>query len=106
MEISNYGIPVYSDVERIHDGIGSKLGLLLQLLGNFVGTYVVAFVFEWRLALVMLVFAPISILIGYQMTTVWEISVISHFAVSFVLEGYQHHDQSGAEGLCLCRGRG
>ena len=59
-----------SDVDKIHDGIGDKVGLLIQWLATFVGGFIVAFVSEWRLTLLLLAFSPLLALAGFMMARV------------------------------------
>ncbi|GMR55951.1 hypothetical protein PMAYCL1PPCAC_26146, partial [Pristionchus mayeri] len=44
------------NMERIHEGIGDKLGLLIR--GGTMLLIVIAFAYQWRLALLMLGVAP------------------------------------------------
>ncbi|CAJ0959537.1 unnamed protein product, partial [Mesorhabditis belari] len=46
------------DLERIREGIGDKLGLLLRGAAMFLTGLIIAFVYEWRLALVVTGVAP------------------------------------------------
>ncbi|KHN87070.1 Multidrug resistance protein pgp-3 [Toxocara canis] len=55
------------NVERIREGIGDKLGLLIRGAAMFVGALVVGFIFQWRIALMMLAVAPISCFIMAQL---------------------------------------
>jgi len=59
-----------SDVQKIHDGIGDKVALLLQWLATFVGGFVIGFVRDWRLTLLLMVFAPFLALGGFVMSKV------------------------------------
>ncbi|KHJ99284.1 hypothetical protein OESDEN_00709 [Oesophagostomum dentatum] len=45
-------------MERIREGIGDKLGLLLRGCAMFIAAVIIAFIYEWRLALMMLGVAP------------------------------------------------
>lgn len=60
-----------SDVDKIHDGIGDKVALLIQWVATFVGGFVVAFIEDYRLTLLLLTCAPLLIVAGYFMTKVW-----------------------------------
>nr|QNG62060.1 P-glycoprotein 12 [Parascaris univalens] len=55
------------NIERIREGIGDKLGLLVRGAAMFIGALVVGFIFEWRIALVMLAVAPITCFIMAQL---------------------------------------
>ncbi len=59
-----------SDVGKIHAGIGDKVALLLQWLAVFVGGFVIGFVRDWRLTLVLLGFTPFLAIGGFIMTKV------------------------------------
>uniref|UniRef100_A0A915IPL2 Multidrug resistance protein 1 n=1 Tax=Romanomermis culicivorax TaxID=13658 RepID=A0A915IPL2_ROMCU len=52
----------FSDLERIKEGIGDKFGLLLQYIFQIVAGFVVAFVYSWKLSLVMLAMTPLMAL--------------------------------------------
>ncbi|KAK6059986.1 hypothetical protein COOONC_02359 [Cooperia oncophora] len=45
-------------MERIREGIGDKLGLLLRGCAMFIAAVIIAFIYEWRLALMMLGVVP------------------------------------------------
>lgn len=47
-------------MERIREGIGDKLGLLIRGIAMFIAAIVVAFIYEWRLAFFMLGVAPMT----------------------------------------------
>ncbi|PIO77339.1 ABC transporter, ATP-binding protein [Teladorsagia circumcincta] len=46
------------NMERIREGIGDKLGLLLRGCAMFIAAVIIAFIYEWRLALMMLGVVP------------------------------------------------
>jgi ABC-type multidrug transport system fused ATPase/permease subunit len=50
---------VASDVDLIQAGIGDKVGSAVQYLSMFVTGFVIAFVFSWKLTLVILSFFPL-----------------------------------------------
>lgn len=60
-----------SDVEKIQSGIGDKVAVFLQYLSSFVANYVIAFVLNWKLALVCVVVLPIFIALGIATAKVW-----------------------------------
>ena len=62
-----------SDVDKIHDGIGDKVALLIQWLATFFGGFVVAFIREWRLTLLLLSVAPFLVIGGFFMSKVREV---------------------------------
>ena len=59
-----------SDVDKIHNGIGDKVGLIIQWMATFVGGFVVAFIKDWRLTLLLLAFAPLLVIAGFLMSKV------------------------------------
>ncbi|WKY07542.1 hypothetical protein Q1695_007198 [Nippostrongylus brasiliensis] len=52
---------LFDNLERIKEGTGDKLGLMIQFMGQFFGGFAVAFFFDWRLTLVMLSLTPLII---------------------------------------------
>ena len=59
-----------SDIDKIHDGIGDKIALLIQWLSTFFGGFIVGFVREWRLTLLLLALSPFLALGGAVMAKV------------------------------------
>ncbi|VDK55364.1 unnamed protein product, partial [Cylicostephanus goldi] len=56
-------IRFFSNMERIREGIGDKLGLLLRGCAMFIAAVIIAFIYEWRLALMMLGVAPATCIV-------------------------------------------
>ena len=52
----------YSDIEKIQAGIGDKVVLFMQGLTNFLAGFIIGYVVNWKLALVVSVMLP-SILV-------------------------------------------
>jgi ABC-type multidrug transport system fused ATPase/permease subunit len=52
------------DIEKIHDGIGDKVALFIQWIATFFGGFVIGFVKDWRLTLVLLGFTPFLVICG------------------------------------------
>ena len=50
---------MYSDVEKIQSGIGDKVALFLQYFTQFLAGFIIGYVTNWRLALVVSVMLPI-----------------------------------------------
>ncbi len=48
-----------SDVYKINEGIGDKLGMLLQSLTTFITGIIIGFVKGWKLTLVILAVSPL-----------------------------------------------
>ncbi len=51
---TQYCLCLRSDIQKIHGGIGDNLAILIQLLSTAVGGFVIGFVREWRLTLLLL----------------------------------------------------
>ena len=49
---------LFSDLDKIHTGIGDRLSVFFQWTTTFFAGIVVGFVYEWRLTLVMLGATP------------------------------------------------
>ena len=54
----------FSDVDKIHDGIGDKFAILVQWIATFFAGFVVAFARDWRLTLFMLAITPIIAIVA------------------------------------------
>uniref|UniRef100_A0A914CXP8 ABC transmembrane type-1 domain-containing protein n=1 Tax=Acrobeloides nanus TaxID=290746 RepID=A0A914CXP8_9BILA len=52
------------NLERIKEGTGDKVALLLQMLGQFFGGFVIAFRYDWKLTLIMMSLSPFMIICG------------------------------------------
>lgn len=60
----------YSDISKIHDGIGDKLGSFMQWFCAFLAGFVVGFVYGWKLTLVILAISPLLAGSAFLMTKV------------------------------------
>lgn len=49
----------FSDVSKINEGIGDKVGLLVQSITTFVAGFVVGLTRGWKLTLVILAVSPV-----------------------------------------------
>ncbi|XP_041039515.1 ATP-binding cassette, sub-family B (MDR/TAP), member 4 isoform X1 [Carcharodon carcharias] len=58
-QIGELNTRLTDDISKISEGIGDKIGLLIQSLASFVGGFVVGFVNGWKLALVILAVSPV-----------------------------------------------
>uniref|UniRef100_A0AC34QR34 Uncharacterized protein n=1 Tax=Panagrolaimus sp. JU765 TaxID=591449 RepID=A0AC34QR34_9BILA len=47
------------DLERVREGLGDKLSLFIQMLSAFFAGFVVGFIYNWQMSLVMLCFTPL-----------------------------------------------
>jgi ATP-binding cassette subfamily B (MDR/TAP) protein 1 len=52
---------VRSNIERVKEGIGDKLGMCIQGVATFLVGYGIAFVYSWKLTAVMLSVMPLLI---------------------------------------------
>lgn len=57
------------DVDRVEEGLGEKLGLLIQWLATLVAAVIVSLVIEWRLTLLM-AFAGLLIVMSTALLSV------------------------------------
>uniref|UniRef100_A0A915CUZ6 ABC transmembrane type-1 domain-containing protein n=1 Tax=Ditylenchus dipsaci TaxID=166011 RepID=A0A915CUZ6_9BILA len=55
---------IFDDFERIKEGIGDKVALAIQYTNQFVGGFLVAFVYDWKLTLVMMSLTPFIAVCG------------------------------------------
>ena len=74
-------------MDKIHDGIGDKLGLLIQWLATFVGGFVVAFITEYRLTLLLIAFSPLLALAGFAMAKVSDRRYCSYSLETTCIQG-------------------
>uniref|UniRef100_F6HMG3 ABC transporter B family member 9 n=1 Tax=Vitis vinifera TaxID=29760 RepID=F6HMG3_VITVI len=58
------------DTILIQDAMGEKVGKFIQLVSNFIGAFVFAFIIGWRLTLVLLPTVPLIIIAGAAMAAV------------------------------------
>nr|UUF94159.1 P-glycoprotein 2 [Toxocara canis] len=56
------------DLERVREGLGDKLSLLIQLVSTFIAGFIVGFLYDWRMTLVMMAFTPLTALTGAWMS--------------------------------------
>ena len=73
----NYRNPVlimlyldFSDLEKVREGIGDKLSLLLQFVAQFVSGFAIGFWKSWRMTLVMMSLTPILAVLAAYFSTV------------------------------------
>lgn len=57
----------FSDVSKISEGIGDKVGMFFQAVATFFAGFIVGFVRGWKLTLVIMAISPI---LGFS-TAVW-----------------------------------
>ena len=54
-------IIIFSDIQRITEGMGVKLALFIQWMTTFVAGFAIGFAREWRLTLLLLAVTPFII---------------------------------------------
>lgn len=42
----------FSDLERVREGLGDKLSMMIQLVAAFIAGFIVGFIYNWRMTLV------------------------------------------------------
>lgn len=60
----------YSNIDRIREGIGDKLGLLVRGTAMFFTALTISFIYQWRIALIMFPITPISCFMMAQLAQV------------------------------------
>ena len=60
-----------SDIEKIHDGIGDKAALFIQWISTFFGGFIIGFVLDWRLTLLLAGFTPFLVVCGSIFSVVY-----------------------------------
>ena len=69
-------MPNCSDIEKIHDGIGDKLAILIQWVATFFAGFAIGFSQEWRLTLFMLGVTPFIAILTTIFAKVSEGSIL------------------------------
>ena len=54
--------PPLRNIDKIRDGIGGKIGLLLRGISMYITTFIVAFIIDWLTAFVIFAVGPLSCL--------------------------------------------
>ncbi|KAL1916609.1 uncharacterized protein VTP21DRAFT_5800 [Calcarisporiella thermophila] len=57
-----------ADTFLIQEGLSDKVGLAIQYISMFISGFIIAFVFSWRLTLVLLAVVPLLALCGFLLT--------------------------------------
>lgn len=55
---------ISSETEKIKSGMGDKVDLAVKAIGTTFAGFIVAFIMEWRLTLLLIVFSPCFLIIG------------------------------------------
>ncbi|CEF61347.1 LP14331p [Strongyloides ratti] len=56
---------MFDNLERVKEGTGDKMGLLVQFVAQFFGGYIIAFTYDWRLTLIMMALSPFMVICGF-----------------------------------------
>lgn len=49
----------FSDISKVHDGIGDKIGTFVQWFSAFLAGFTVGFIYGWKLTLVIIAISPL-----------------------------------------------
>ena len=60
----------FSNLERVKEGTGDKVGLFIQLVSQFISGLAIAFANDWKFALIMTAVAPLLMIAGALMSGV------------------------------------
>jgi ABC-type multidrug transport system fused ATPase/permease subunit len=60
----SFFVVTYSDLNKVADGIGHKFGLFQYGISGFLAGYILAFVYGWKLTLVMMSIFPLFAVTG------------------------------------------
>uniref|UniRef100_A0AC35GMP4 Uncharacterized protein n=1 Tax=Panagrolaimus sp. PS1159 TaxID=55785 RepID=A0AC35GMP4_9BILA len=63
---------LFDNLERIKEGTGDKVGLLIQFLSQFFTGFIIAFTYDWKLTLIMMSLAPFMVISGLFMAKFME----------------------------------
>ncbi|XP_052095836.1 ATP-dependent translocase ABCB1-like isoform X5 [Mytilus californianus] len=55
------------DINKIHEGIGDKMGSCLQWTSGFLTGFIIGFIYGWKLTLVILAISPLLAITGFVM---------------------------------------
>ncbi|GMR48476.1 hypothetical protein PMAYCL1PPCAC_18671, partial [Pristionchus mayeri] len=55
---------LFDNLERVREGTGDKVALLIQYTAQFLGGFIVAFCYDWKLTLIMMSLSPFMIICG------------------------------------------
>uniref|UniRef100_A0A914ZBL4 ABC transmembrane type-1 domain-containing protein n=1 Tax=Panagrolaimus superbus TaxID=310955 RepID=A0A914ZBL4_9BILA len=58
---------LFDNLERVKEGTGDKMGLLIQFLAQFFGGFIIAFSYDWKLTLIMMSLSPLLVCCGLFM---------------------------------------
>ena len=81
----------FSDISKIHDGIGDKLGGFFQWFCAFLAGFIVGFIYGWKLTLVILAISPLLAGSAFVMTKVTNLAYFILLAVKVKSTKIKHH---------------
>ncbi|CAJ0587561.1 unnamed protein product, partial [Mesorhabditis spiculigera] len=55
---------LFDAMERVREGLGDKMGMMVQFTSQFFGGLIVALCYDWRLTLIMMALSPLLIICG------------------------------------------
>lgn len=53
---------MFRNIEKVKDGIGHRLGSIVQFIATFISGFIVGLLKSWKLSLALLAFSPIPII--------------------------------------------
>ncbi|KAH7697576.1 multi-drug resistance protein 1, partial [Aphelenchoides avenae] len=60
----------FSNLERVKEGTGDKVGLALQFISQFLSGFIIAFAYNWKLTLIMMSLTPFLVVCGWFMSRI------------------------------------
>jgi len=78
---------LHSDINKIHAGIGDKLAIFIQWITTFIAGFVIGFVRDWRLTLLLLGFTPFMAIAG---------AVLGKLTAAFTSQEQKEYASAGA----------
>ena len=61
---------MYRDLNKVYDGIGTKIGMFLQAITVVLVGFIMGFVYGWKLTLVIIAISPLLMIAGGLMAKV------------------------------------
>ena len=55
---------LFRDLNKVEEGIGHKIGMLLQAITTVLVGFIMGFVYGWKLTLVMIAASPLAVIAG------------------------------------------
>ncbi|CAJ0573778.1 unnamed protein product, partial [Mesorhabditis spiculigera] len=81
---------LFDNLERIREGTGDKVGLMIQYISQFFTGFIIAFTHNWKLTLIMLAFTPLQAICGFfiskSMTTLTQLESVKYSKAAQVAE--------------------